>query len=489
MDLKISQLSEYDSVKDFYTVCFQNNTTVKYNLGTLESKVNSTVNACGIEEFDSTKTYQVEDFCLYEGNAYKFIFTHTGAWNSSHVTQTTAIDEILALTEVEDKQETTFLVTSDDPNLDLSEKRITINIESETNPRIVSTDSTGKAIVNIPRDKTFSSTLGSLAGYTTSPTLNSKTLSDSSTLSFRYYKETSQRTFTVYLTVSGTNANINDFVGKEIIYFLDDLKTFGSTQLSLDTLDPTKASVEITWNESTALSGTIIYPNVNGYYLGPNTTTRVQFQSDKTNTTLDYIREQLVQEVSYVKSSGKQWIDTGINGGNNNLKIEFKFAYATYSKYGYFFGNYGADTSDSTRFTIGSSDNGSAIANVNSRSNPGGNIVLGSSSIAKNTDIILTLERTKATIEMDGTSKEYTLASPTSGTANTNNIAIFANRPSGTIYNNAVTFYYMKIWDGETLVRHFVPYSTDKDHGCLVDIANGNTVYFSKGSENLLLPS
>jgi VCBS repeat-containing protein len=294
MDLKISQLSEYDSVKDFYTVCFQNNTTVKYNLGTLESKVNSIVNACGIEEFDSTKTYQVGDFCLYEGNAYKFIFTHTGAWNSSHVTQTTAIDEILALTEVEDKQETTFLVTSNDPNLDLSEKVITINVEGETNPRIVSTDSTGIAIVNIPRDKTFSATLGSLTGYTTtSSTLNSKTLSDSSTLSFRYYKETSQRTFTVYLTVSGTNANINDFVGKNVYCFLDDLKTLGIAQLSLDTLDPTKASAEITWNESTALSGTIIYPNVDGYSLGQDiTTTKVEFQSDATNTTLNYIREQ-----------------------------------------------------------------------------------------------------------------------------------------------------------------------------------------------------
>lgn len=487
MDLKISQLSEYDSVQDFYTVCSQNNTTVKYNLGTLESKVNGIVNACGIEDFDPTKTYQVGDFCLYEGNAYKFIFTHTGAWNSSHVTQTTAIDEILSLTEAEDKQETTFLVTSDDPNLDLSGKVITINIEGETNPRTVSTDSTGRVIVNMLRDKTFSAALGSLSGYTTSPTLTSETLSTSSTLSFRYYKETSPRTFKIYATVSGTGANINDFVGQTVYYFLDDLKTFGITQLSLDTLDPTKASVEITWSESSALGGTVMYPSICGYYFGQDITTTVQFQSDATNTTLEYIKEQPTTEVSYVKSSGKQWIDTGISGGNNNLKIEFKFAYATYSQNGYFFGNYSADANNLTRFIIGSSDNGSAVANVNSK--PGSNITLGASAITKNTDIILTLERTKATIEMNGTSTDYTLTSPANGTANTNNIAIFANRPGGTIYNNAVTFYYMKIWDGETLVRHFVPYSTDQGHGCLVDIANSNTVYFSKGSENLVLPT
>lgn len=488
MDLKISQLSEYDSVQDFYTVCSQNNTTVKYNLGTLESKVNSIVNACGIEDFNPTKTYQVGDFCLYEGNAYKFIFTHTGAWNSSHVTQTTAIDEILSLTEAEDKQETTFLVTSDDPNLDLSGRVITINIEGETNPRTVSTDSTGKVIVNIPRDKTFSATLGSLTGYKTSATLNSETLSTSSTLNFRYYKDTYSRNFTIYLTVSGTGADINDFVGKEVYYFLDDLKTFGSDVLALDASDQTKVSLAVTWNESSALGGTILYPNINGYYFDQDITTTVTFQSNATNTTLNYIKEQLVQEVSYVKSSGKQWIDTGISGGNSNLKIEFKFAYATYSQWGFFFGNYTADANDATGFSISNSDNGSAYACINSRWN-NQKISITSGGIAKNTDIILTLERTKATIEMNGTSTDYTLASPANGTANTNNIAIFANRPGGTVYNNAVTFYYMKIWDGETLVRHFVPYSTDQGHGCLVDIANGNTPYFSKGSENLVLPT
>jgi hypothetical protein len=77
---------------------------------------------------------------------------------------------------------------------------------------------------------------------------------------------------------------------------------------------------------------------------------------------------------------------------------------------------------------------------------------------------------------MNGALKEYTLATPTSGTANTNNIAIFASRPDGTVYNNAVTFYYMKIWDGETLVRHFIPYLTDKNHRCLVDIANSKVI-------------
>ena len=292
MDLKISQLSEYDSVQDFYTVCYQNNETVKYNLGTLESKVNGIVNACGIEDFDPTKTYQVGDFCLYEGNAYKFIFTHTGAWNSSHVTQTTAIDEILSLTEAEDKQETTFLVTSDDPNLDLSGRVITINIEGETTPRTVSTDSTGKVIVNIHRDKTFSATLGSLTGYKTSATLNSETLSTSSTLSFRYYKDTYSRNFTIYATVSGEGADINDLVGQTVYYFLDDLKTFGSGVFALDALDQTKVSLAVTWNESSPQSGTIIYPTVTGYSFGQDITTTVQFQSDATSTTLEYIKDQ-----------------------------------------------------------------------------------------------------------------------------------------------------------------------------------------------------
>lgn len=45
-------------------------------------------------EFSTSVTYSIGDYVVYDGDLYRFTSAHTGAWNSSHVTQIVVTDEL-----------------------------------------------------------------------------------------------------------------------------------------------------------------------------------------------------------------------------------------------------------------------------------------------------------------------------------------------------------------------------------------------------------
>lgn len=187
------------------------------------------------------------------------------------------------------------------------------------------------------------------------------------------------------------------------------------------------------------------------------------------------------ERLEYIQSNGSQWIDTGVLP-TYNMKAELDMKFdgkinGDYRMFGVNINNYirfqmycGASS-----FTcrIGGADNSTTLK-IGAHNN-----------------------RTLHTLEMDGTTAKYTCGETVKSTPlNTTltqqaSLYLFTTRTSavdgsGISKNCSATFYGGKIWDGENLVRDFVPVKRVSDGAIgLLDLANlgtENEFYENKGT-------
>lgn len=186
----------------------------------------------------------------------------------------------------------------------------------------------------------------------------------------------------------------------------------------------------------------------------------------RANYIVKYIRDEELEEdyhiLSYVESTGLEYIDTGVSGNNNDLSFEIKYAWVTLpgsSSYQAIYGSYAGEQYNTTRLIQYGS--GKTYYNVNSKAD-------GSAS--------LMLDRTKDTIYEEkiypdsgyvyykSNNAETFHYKNRIGTTNSTNIAIFAENVSGAAKGGKKRVYYFKIYDGNSLIRYFIPaYVTRND--------------------------
>lgn len=150
----------------------------------------------------------------------------------------------------------------------------------------------------------------------------------------------------------------------------------------------------------------------------------------------------------YLRGFGGQYIDTGVNGNNDNLKFEVKYEWVNMpeeNSYLGVFGNYsGTEAGNVTR--IIQYGNMRTHANFNTAAEQSDNF----SQTRKSGDVFVdfldssSYKSNGKVLKLDGNK----------GTVNNKNILLFAEaveRPAD------IKIYYFKIWDGDTLIRYFLP--------------------------------
>lgn len=178
-------------------------------------------------------------------------------------------------------------------------------------------------------------------------------------------------------------------------------------------------------------------------------------------------------EVEYLQSDSNAYIDTGIAGNSNNLRITGEFMYSNFIAYGAIYGNYVADSSNRTRIILNSRDD-SLVVDLNT----GGSTVVSCSRNARHQ-----FESTYSTITIDGVA---TTTIKTARTANAGNIALF-NRSTTNLTSRDIgcKIYWLKIYDNDVLLRDFIPvrkngvgYMYDRVSGQLFsNVGTGNFTY------------
>lgn len=182
------------------------------------------------------------------------------------------------------------------------------------------------------------------------------------------------------------------------------------------------------------------------------------------------------KRVEYLESDSTAYIDTGVSGANNNLKIEMGFSYSKFTAYGYFFSNYESETANVTRFCLNGTDTSWGLAYINTKSQYG---AIYTSNFTKNN--FHTFVLTKTSVSIDGNTT--TNNNPPVGTANTKNIILF-NRGSGSYAEKrdiGMRCYYFRIYDNDVLVRDFIPVLDNAGIPALYDKVNGG-IYYNQGT-------
>ena len=163
--------------------------------------------------------------------------------------------------------------------------------------------------------------------------------------------------------------------------------------------------------------------------------------------------------------SGNGHIDTGIDAANSNIKIEIRYEFLTMpTGYFYIIRAYVNESTNATRILY--NKNTSVYNCLNSI--PSESLV---SSVKKYTNVVYTdiLESESSTKFSYTTNGEKVSASRTSGTAlEGKNLLLFNDSASSD--NVSIKVYYLKIYDGETLVRDYVPYITKSGECGLYDL-------------------
>ena len=185
------------------------------------------------------------------------------------------------------------------------------------------------------------------------------------------------------------------------------------------------------------------------------------------------------QQVEYISSSGTQYIDTGVASGNNNLAVQIKYSWNSLpadNTDAAVFGSYSSENHAATRIM----NNGNSITyfNLNNRA---GTPLRNNFLRTVNTVYEESIVRFGDTVHYKSNDAVFTRNNPTAGTDFSGNIAIFAQNTSGAL-KSSIKLYYMKIYNGTTLVRDFVPCIRKSDNVVgLYDTVNG-TFYTNSGS-------
>lgn len=157
-----------------------------------------------------------------------------------------------------------------------------------------------------------------------------------------------------------------------------------------------------------------------------------------------------VNRVTYLRRTNEGYIDTGISGANNNLKIMVRYAMRVFpSGYWRFITAYVDESTNTTRIIL--NKNTQILGNINSVAS-GGSATLNRTGYTGviYTEIIEPTSSTSFKLASNGLSSSKTR---TSGKTLNRNIHIFPNTTDTT----DVELYQCQIYDGETLIRNFFP--------------------------------
>ena len=183
--------------------------------------------------------------------------------------------------------------------------------------------------------------------------------------------------------------------------------------------------------------------------------------------------------VDYIASAGKESIDTGIPGNNNNLSLEVQYQWVTLpnnSEYRAVISSWVNESSVDFRILqFGSSKTYYAV-NSKAGASMGYDLTRDTDTIY--TEKLYNSETTFTVVATDGTEN---VRAKIDATDNSSNIHIFSY-PSRNLSNcSSIKLYYLKIWDDGTLIRDFAPCyrKPDNVYG-LYDKVNG--VFYKNAS-------
>lgn len=175
------------------------------------------------------------------------------------------------------------------------------------------------------------------------------------------------------------------------------------------------------------------------------------------------------QEVTYIQGNGYSTINTGVNGNNDNLVLEVKYKLNSVAdQWRYVMGSYQSESHNTTRILLQYGN--SILVNVNTSA--------GSSTttapFTRNTVLVYTDRLSKTVYTSNG--QDVAITKTGKGTTANNNIFILAAQ-AGAANNGTATkgqIFYVKIWNGTTLIRDFIPcYRKSDNKTGMYDIENG----------------
>lgn len=165
-----------------------------------------------------------------------------------------------------------------------------------------------------------------------------------------------------------------------------------------------------------------------------------------------------VKRVTYLRRTNEGYIDTGVDGANNNLKIMVRYAMRVFpTGYWRFITAYENESTNTTRIIL--NKNTQILGNINS-SATGGSATLNRNGYA---GVIYTetVEPTSSTAFKLSSNGESVTKTRLDGNALNKTISIFAQ----TTDTVDIELYQCQIYDRETLIRDFYPCVRGKEFG------------------------
>lgn len=181
-------------------------------------------------------------------------------------------------------------------------------------------------------------------------------------------------------------------------------------------------------------------------------------------------------QLKYVRSTGTQGVDTGVSPTMNS-KIQAQFFYTALSSYAFSMGSQNPPVGLYTTSSLGAQ----LYWNFGNKTDQ---TTLTGFPCASDSIPIATIDKDSATIVQQPLADYVLTIGATSMTENPNtHIGIFCRGNNGSFErNSSIQLYRAKIWDGETLIRDFVPALHDASQEIgLYDIVN-NVFYHNIGT-------
>ena len=165
-------------------------------------------------------------------------------------------------------------------------------------------------------------------------------------------------------------------------------------------------------------------------------------------------------ELTYIESNGGQYIDTGFKP-NQDTRVIFVFEAVDLSQNKWYFGS---------RSGSGMGDSFSCFFGAEIQTEYGDNTI----STGQIPSGIMTIDKNKSITTIN----EKTFANPSATFTGTNNIFLFAGNSGGTaLYPSSIRLYSCQVYDGNILIRDFVPCKNEMDEIGLYDLVDG--VFYS----------
>ena len=178
--------------------------------------------------------------------------------------------------------------------------------------------------------------------------------------------------------------------------------------------------------------------------------------------------------LEYVQTNSSAYLNTGINGNNDNLKITVSFSFTTANTGGNVFSNYSSENDNCWR--IYRSSGQAVYVTTNRKAGSSTQLSgLGPDSWNRWTSTI--------TLSLGQANQDGTVSSvgTTAGTTNTNEIILGTN-PQHTAIDMGLRIYYFKVYDGNTLIMDLIPCLDSNDIPGFYDTVSGTF----KGSSSLV---